>query len=152
MLQSAKHQQAWRMAQPDQPSSWPLGQGRLPHHPPHRHCHLHPHPGWLRLPGTQLYQQPAAPAGAVTAFPAITFHKARVTVGRSIAICPKPSLVVSQACCPGCVGLAASLVPAVFLFGMMRVHMTFVTTVGLPLDNVTPPESESSHHHHQQPQ
>jgi hypothetical protein len=24
--------------------------------------------------------------------------------------------------------------------GMMRVHMTFVTTVGLPLDNVTPPQ------------
>jgi hypothetical protein len=29
-------------------------------------------------------------------------------------------------------------VPAVFLFGMMRVHMTFVTTVGLPLASVTP--------------
>jgi hypothetical protein len=24
---------------------------------------------------------------------------------------------------------------------MMRVHMTFVTTVGLPLDSVTPPQS-----------
>jgi hypothetical protein len=25
---------------------------------------------------------------------------------------------------------------------MMRVHMTFVTTVGLPLDSVTPPQSK----------
>jgi hypothetical protein len=32
-------------------------------------------------------------------------------------------------------------VPAVLCVGMMRVHMTFVTTVGLPLDSVTPPQS-----------
>jgi hypothetical protein len=27
---------------------------------------------------------------------------------------------------------------------MMRVHMTFVTTVGLPLDSVTPPQSKKA--------
>jgi hypothetical protein len=32
-------------------------------------------------------------------------------------------------------------VSAVLYVGMMRVHMTFVTTVGLPLDSVTPPQS-----------
>jgi hypothetical protein len=29
-----------------------------------------------------------------------------------------------------------------FTSGMVRVHMTFVTTVGLPLDNVTPHQSK----------
>jgi hypothetical protein len=28
-----------------------------------------------------------------------------------------------------------------FITGMLRVHMSFDTTVGLPLDNVTPPQS-----------
>jgi hypothetical protein len=40
---------------------------------------------------------------------------------------------------PGSAGPDA--VPAVLYVGMMRVHMTFVTTVGLPLDSVTPPQS-----------
>jgi hypothetical protein len=44
---------------------------------------------------------------------------------------------------PGSAGPDA--VPAVLYVGMMRVHMTLVTTVGLPLDSVTPPQKKVEH-------